>query len=533
MFKCVQGTLTELLENKKLFIFSYALSVVFYSFLIVNQLTNTYDGMWHSNISLAGGSEIAVGRWALPYFDVLHLGLQIEPFVSLFTLLFISLLTMMIVDMFEIKGILAYFVSVYITTSSIVTCILSYRYTAISYGICAMLAVAAVWFLTKKDIGYIRYVLSIVCLVVSLGLYQADIAVTAVLISFQAIYMLSEDRQIRDVFKFILESALIIVISCIIYRLISVFHMTILGITALDYNGANSISLTGILKALPQSIINCYKSFYGYFFSNNDVYYNIFQQFKIFSILFIGFSFYILLGKMFKTLNEKRYLNTFIIILLILLLPVCSSFSLLLARKASLMIQMTFSFALIFPCLFGIIDVSGGGNRGICWIKKGVLLSLIFFFTIGNSLQSNLDMITMYEGRESTRGIVNRITDTLIQNDMLTKDKQYVFLGNPSDNALLYTTSDLEARNKNDIYAKYGAKNNSYAKYGEFWTTADCMNMSYAGVLRDIGVNIPLCTDAAYDVIQNLEEVKNMPAFPAEGSISEVNEYIVVKVAEY
>ena len=236
---------------------------------------------------------------------------------------------------------------------------------------------------------------------------------------------------------------------------------------------------------------------------------------------------------MFKTLNEKRYLNTFIIILLILLLPVCSSFSLLLAPKASLMIQMTFSFALIFPCLLGIIDVSGGGNRGICWIKKGVLLSLIFFFTIGNSLQSNLDMITMYEGRESTRGIVNRITDTLIQNDMLTKDKQYVFLGNPSDNALLYTTSDLEARNKNDIYAKYGAKNNSYAKYGEFWTTADCMNMSYAGVLRDIGVNIPLCTDAAYDVIQNLEEVKNMPAFPAEGSISEVNEYIVVKVAEY
>ena len=174
-----------------------------------------------------------------------------------------------------------------------------------------------------------------------------------------------------------------------------------------------------------------------------------------------------------------------------------------------------------------------GGNRGISWIKRGVLLSLIFFFVIGNSLQSNLDMITMYEGRESTRGIVNRITDTLIQNDMLTKDKQYVFLGNPSDNALLYTTSDLEARNKNDIYAKYGAKNNAYAKYGEFWTTADCMNMSYAGVLRDIGVNIPLCTDAAYDEIKNLDEVKNMPVFPTEGSIREVNGYIVAKVAEY
>lgn len=205
MFKSVQVALTELLKDKKLFIFSYAFSLVFYSFLIVNQLTNTYDGMWHSNISLAGGSEIAVGRWALPYFDVLHLGLQIEPFVSIFTLLFISLSALLIVDMFRIKGMLAYFVSIYITTGSIVTCILSYRYTAIGYGICAMLAVAAVWFLTKKEIGYIRYVLSTACIVVSLGLYQADIAVTAVLISFQAIYMLSGDRQIRDIVKLFLN----------------------------------------------------------------------------------------------------------------------------------------------------------------------------------------------------------------------------------------------------------------------------------------------------------------------------------------
>lgn len=158
---------------------------------------------------------------------------------------------------------------------------------------------------------------------------------------------------------------------------------------------------------------------------------------------------------------------------------------------------------------------------------------MVFFFTCGNALQSNLDMITMYEGREATRGLVNRIVEVLIQTDMLTKDNQYVFLGRPSDNDLLYITTDLDARRKNSIYAKYGARNNSFAKYGEFWTTADCMNMSYAGVLRDVGVNISLCSDAVYDEIKNLDEVKNMPEFPAEGFVSEVDGYIVVKVAEY
>ena len=91
MYKRIQTVVADLFKDRKLFIFSYLASIIFYSLFFTNQLTNTFDSVWHPNISVASSDEIAVGRWVMPYLDRLHLGMQTEPFVSLFTLLFICI----------------------------------------------------------------------------------------------------------------------------------------------------------------------------------------------------------------------------------------------------------------------------------------------------------------------------------------------------------------------------------------------------------------------------------------------------------
>ena len=50
--------------------------------------------------------------------------------------------------------------------------------------------------------------------------------------------------------------------------------------------------------------------------------------------------------------------------------------------------------------------------------------------------------------------------------------------------------------------------------------------------LLDCSADLKLVEDPVYDSLRAMQEVKDMPAFPEEGSIKEVDGIIVVKVAE-
>ena len=45
-------------------------------------------------------------------------------------------------------------------------------------------------------------------------------------------------------------------------------------------------------------------------------------------------------------------------------------------------------------------------------------------------------------------------------------------------------------------------------------------------------MNMNLCSEAQYDALRGSEAVKQMPVFPKEGSIREIDGIIVVKVSE-
>ena len=50
-------------------------------------------------------------------------------------------------------------------------------------------------------------------------------------------------------------------------------------------------------------------------------------------------------------------------------------------------------------------------------------------------------------------------------------------------------------------------------------------------MLRDIGINLTYAEDDVSAAMNGRDDVKNMPLFPAEGSIQEIDGYIVIKVS--
>ena len=74
---------------------------------------------------------------------------------------------------------------------------------------------------------------------------------------------------------------------------------------------------------------------------------------------------------------------------------------------------------------------------------------------------------------------------------------------------------------------------NGYAKFGCWSTDARNNRVSWNGVISNfLGVNLNICGELEYQKITNMEQVANMPEFPSEGSISVINDIIVVKVSD-
>lgn len=124
----------------------------------------------------------------------------------------------------------------------------------------------------------------------------------------------------------------------------------------------------------------------------------------------------------------------------------------------------------------------------------------------------------MYEGRNAFRNLMEHVADELIQKGLLSAGQEYELIGCHSDNEALFVTTKLFECT------------NAYASHGEFWRVADSMCMSYYGILQDISVNMPLVTDDVYESMSYLPEIESMLKFPAEGSIKEIDGYVVVKV---
>lgn len=86
-----------------LFCIDYGGGVIIYSQLMVNQLTNDYDGLWEGSFHNAGKWELSLGRWFWLYISRLRFGTSPDPFTSLLTLALMAVGLLFLFDLWQIK----------------------------------------------------------------------------------------------------------------------------------------------------------------------------------------------------------------------------------------------------------------------------------------------------------------------------------------------------------------------------------------------------------------------------------------------
>lgn len=492
-------------------------SIVLYYLLISHQLVNSNDGLWEYNYYKAGKWSLSLGRWFWLYLDRLRFGISTEPLTSLITLTCFSMGIILILDLFDMKSKTGYLAGMLFLSSTSICISLSYRYMSPTFGVAFLFSVLAAWIVIRLKNSFLSVALAGVLIALSMGLYQAYLGCTCIVLLGYFIYSLyKEDTALRDVLIQVVKAVIAGIIGGILYVAILNIHLNFFHMYLSDYNGANTYSLINTIRKLPDSIVNSYKVFFRFF--NGELYrLNVLQGAKLNWFAFLIAVIFFVKG--FFQIWPRGKFRALLYVVFILAIPAACNVVLLIATAVSMELQMTAPLSLFISILLCIESKIVSAEKLFLWVRRLNLL-LLAVILYGNIYQVQIDQTAMQEGQTATVTMAEEITHRLDEEGYLASDLNYCLIGPPA-------YSDLFPRSR--IYQSA----NAYARFGDWYLDPACARRSWQSVFSNLcGVNLTMCSSGEYSDLGSREEVQNLPVYPQEGFITVINDIVVIKVSE-
>lgn len=298
-------------EYKIAFIFTFIITLLVHLYKFTNALPNNDSVInYYSNQNIIGS-----GRWALSFACGFSSYYDLPWIIGLFSCVFIALTTVVIVALFKVKNpVVIGLIGGLIGTSPATTETFFFLFTADGYMIAMLLAALGVYFTRIEEKRYIFMFLSIFCICVSCGIYQAYLSFALVLslcyfidIIFQNVYSK------KDCTRWIVKQIIVYSISLLLYFLIWKLLMLITGTAPNDYQGISKVGhlnfnliYNGVISSISTVLL---------FFTKADTLKDGLTAYTVINILFIILMFIILVKAFFKS---KVYLRKWATVLVFL-----------------------------------------------------------------------------------------------------------------------------------------------------------------------------------------------------------------------
>lgn len=236
---------------------SFVFGMLAYGFTFTNKLVN------HDEVTslFEKGGTLALGRWGLDILERIFPNFSMPWIYGLITVALIAVSVCCICHIFEIKNKLLQVLlggSIVVFPSLIST--LCYMFTSSSYAVAFLMAVLAVLLLQKKKPLPILSALG--CMVFSLSIYQAYVALTAGLLIVVLIRQLLEREDMGTVLRRGLFYVAFLLISLVLYALAT---QLLMALTGRGFSGYAEDSMRITLADLPAKIATAYGSFFRFF----------------------------------------------------------------------------------------------------------------------------------------------------------------------------------------------------------------------------------------------------------------------------
>lgn len=465
-----------------------------YAYAFTNKLVNADEVE-----SLFGkGATVTSGRWGLELIKIFFLDVSMPWLYGVTSLLLLSAAACLILKLFQIRSkLIGCALTAVIVCFPAVTGTFCYMFTAAPYALSFLLAVLTVAFIRR---GRRRdWIIGCLCLALSLGIYQAYIAVTASFLLLLMIKKLLDDEgSALDILKFGLKCLALMMLSLAVYGGISAAAAGGEGFA--DYGVNVSDSLLRRIRLAYSGFIRIFISgYFGYIHSRLS------QVMHLLGALVAAFAF----GGWF--IKKKDTAKNLLMLLCLILLPLSVNCMYLAADVGIIHSLVLYGFISVYV-LAAIAAESVKGRAG-ARSRDALLLSLVIVVA-ANIVFANKVSLKMHLQYENAYSFYTGVMTQVRMTEGYDEGKVLAILG---DSEAL-----SQAHKEIDIGRLFGPSENLVNIYSK-----------NSFIRNYIGYGGDFASAAERDSLMQDPRVIQMPSYPNEGSVQKIDNYIVVKLGEY
>ena len=507
----------------RLFAIFFAMAFIIYFPGIYNTLPNP-DAVWNSTVYKAGyGWEVSLGRYLIALLQMLRGNVVNTSFVSMISLLYLSLICVLVVDILKISGGLWQLIAgTLLMISPHVGSELTYYYCSDMYMFSYLLSVMAVWILVKRR-SRLSVGISILFIMGSLAVYQAYLGVTIALCFLHLLTMMLDTGSslsdiIRQAVKFFFSG----VGGIILYLISNKVIQNCLDITATEDRGFATMGFLNV-RDIPGLLKDCYRFFYHYFFS--DVMLNNNSGGRR-GINLIFWLLCLLLAVLFLAGKQLTSRKKVICACMAFLLPMAFMSIVILAPEVSILDATGVLMLPAVSCVYLLPVILMQKLDFPCKRFKYFLHTIIF-----SSCIAVIWMLLILELSGQTYIKYNMIKTDSVADAMIYRIENEV---DNSENYRLCIIGNMEEGNYPEQYPELRESVKWTSAYHKtIWPGFFAAQSCWAAYFRDFcGKTYNFVGREDYEKIQDMNILESMADFPDEGSMMVLDDMIIIRLSD-
>lgn len=463
--------------------------------------------------------KVEIGRFFVPIYRAVFRGpVAMSWLIGIMGLLWTAISLFLVVKVldFHSKVLTVLTAGIMVTNITNIAQIATYIHEYDCNAFSLMLAIFAVYF-WHQDKGLLSIVAGSICLMASIGLYQAFFAVTVALIVWKSIMDLLDGNDVRKVFFHGIRGIATILLGGILYLLAGklIYHFS--GITAqsrtdaLNMGGQNPIVL--YLKLIKPALVYLFNSIFHIAYSS-----------KMYAISICAVSGFLALSVMHLFRKKKFTLDRILLILLLVgLMPFAMSCVFFLS-KGSGMHDVTryaswFFYIFILSLVFRLCDKDMLSDLKTYALRAAacVLVAVILWQNVVLANTAYVKREMEYNAELSTMTRVVAMLEQ--QEDFNPKESTVAFIGWPPSPPTIYGMENV-----NGILGL--AYNSPIISDG----SVHFYNLYKAYFTYVLQYPVNFCSDDVHVKLKADPRVLALPAYPAEGCMQMIDGTFVIKL---
>lgn len=454
-------------------------------------------------------------RWSLGFLSSFGGGFQLPVVTILIALIMLALTAALTVEILELTNRAAVVLtSTFLVVFPPVACIFSYMFTADAYFICLFLAALAVWLTKRYRWGWAA---AIVLCAISLGGYQSFVCYAIGLFLIDCILQLFADKPLGEIVRTGLKYIGVVVASLALYYVVLEICLAVTGISLSAYQGLNQIdpfAFGEFFKEIPRT----YRNFIHYF---TQPYYT-FGFYRTVQMLCLLLAAGALVYLAIVRRLYRDWGRMLALVAGVALLPLALNFVTVLSTGGWVHELMHYSFVLLFVLIIKLFDMAfqEKGKPRLLPALRVASFAMVGILAWNSFCVSNISYLRLQVCYENSFATANRIAARVEALEGYSPELPVAFVGELGKEL-------------------YGGTAKEFSDYDYLTGTNDVLLYSIDDYTRTrnflnhyIGMPMPYPSQEQFDLLNASEAVKEMPSYPAVGSVSIQEGVIVIKLSD-